>query len=304
MILAGCGKEQTKNRNDAGKSVTPPIKNAQVSLPTPAPVAPPTPVTITPQKEMKLDLGDGVTMELVLIPAGEFMMGSEHSAKETADWAGKWDDGLTADKLTQEHPQHKVKISQPFYMGKYEVTQEQYEKIMNTNPSYFKVEKNPVEQVSWEDTVEFCKKLSQKTGCEIRLSSEAEWEYACRAGSTTKLSFDDIEKELGDYAWYESNSSNIPHPVGQKKANAFGLYDMQGNVWEWCRDWYNGNYYQKSPAEDPVGPDTGIILVLRGGSYCDNPLECRAASRFMNNPKYRLLNTGFRVVCISVRKTP
>ena len=231
--------------------------------------------------------GDVVTnsigMKLVCIPAGEFVMGSPSNEKESA---------------INEGPQHKVRISKGFWMGIYEVTQAQYQAVMGTNTSTFKGDNLPVEEVSWNEAVEFCKKLNQKEGKTYRLPTEAEWEYACRAGSTTRFSFGDNDSGFGDYAWYTDNSGNRTHPVGQKKPNAFGLYDMHGNVWEWCNDWCNESYYSQSPEVDPQGPSSEETRVLRGGSWKDNPRNCRSTSRSNGWPysaAYRS-NVGFRIV--------
>jgi formylglycine-generating enzyme required for sulfatase activity len=208
---------------------------------------------------LTLDLGGGVTMKMVLIRPGKFMMGSPDSEH------GRGKD---------EAPQHEVTISKPFYMGVTEVTQAQYQAVMGRNPSSFKGPANPVDGVSWDEAAKFCKKLSEKTRQTVRLPTEAEWEYACRAGTQTAFSFGDDPSALGDYAWWAGNSDKTPHPVGQKKPNSWGLYDMHGNVWEWCADWYGE--YPAGPATDPSGPATagepGMETsrgnrVLRGGSW-------------------------------------
>ena len=182
-------------------------------------------------------------MKLALIPSGKFMMGSPKDEK---------------DRLDNEGPQREVTISKAFYMGVYAVTQEQYERIMGENPSYFKGGQNPVETVSWDDAVEFCKKLSQKSSKAVSLPTEAQWEYACRAGSTTRFSYGDDDDKLGDYAWYGKNSGSKTHPVGQKKPNAWGLYDMHGNAWQWCSDWY-ADTYANANKTDPTGPAFGEL---------------------------------------------
>jgi formylglycine-generating enzyme required for sulfatase activity len=162
-----------------------------------------------------------------------------------------------------------------FKIGKYPVTQEQYQKVMGTNPSYFQNNpQNPVEMVTWFDAQAFCKKLSQITGKTYRLPTEAEWEYACRAGTTTRFYFGDDANQLKDYAWYGGNSNDTTHPVGQKKPNGWGLYDMSGNVWEWCED-----------------------SCLRGGSWYYAPRSCHSAYRLRSFPGFRDFNYGFRVVC-------
>jgi len=232
------------------------------------------------RKLLALSLGNGVAMKLVLIPSGKFIMGSPKA--ETG-------------RKKHEGPQHEVTISKAFYMGVYEVTQEQYATIMGKNPSKFLGRTNPVEQVSWNEAVEFCRRLSQKSGKTIRLPTEAEWEYACRAGSKTRFCFGDADKDLGSYAWYRANSNKKPHPVGGKKANAWGLYDMHGNVWEWCADRY-ADSYANAKAVDPKGPDSGSRLVPRGGSWGYDPLYCRSANRTSLTPAYRYIDVGFRAV--------
>jgi hypothetical protein len=233
-----------------------------------------------PQPEtLSLDLGGGVTMELVLIPAGEFLMGCE-------------------DGRDNEKPVHKVIISKPFYMGKYEVTQEQYEKVMGTNPSDFKGAKNPVDTVSWDDAQEFCNRLSKKTDYPITLPTEAQWEYACRAGTTTQWHSGDEEYLLDDYAWYGWLGGYGSNPSGRKRPNSFGLYDMHGNVWEWCSDWGSDTYYSESPSIDPTGSDTGSSRVYRGGYWLNSPDFCRSAFRFRNDPDYRYYGFGFRIVAV------
>jgi len=231
-------------------------------------------------RTLALDLGGGVTMELVLIPAGEFMMGSPPGESERSD---------------DEGPQHKVGISKPFYLGKYEVTQAQWKAVMGGSPSKFKGDELPVEQVSWEDSQRFCRKLAEKVGHEIRLPTEAEWEHACRAGSTTAFCFGEGSDELGGHAWYANNAGKKTRPVGGKRPNAFGLYDMHGNVWEWCQDWYAKSHYGSSPPEDPKGPSSGDGRVLRGGAWSVNPAFCRSALRYWYAPGSRNGDIGFRV---------
>jgi len=233
-----------------------------------------------------LNLGKGVTMKLMRIGAGKFLMGSPKSEK---------------DRFEQEGPRHWVKISPGapgFYMGVTEVTQKQYTAIMGTNPSNFKGAERPVELVSWEEAVQFCRKLSEKTKRKVRLPTEAEWEYACRAGSKTRFSFGNSDRDLGNHAWYSGNSDKQTHEVGKKKPNAWGLYDMHGNVWEWCADWYGESYYRSSPGTDPQGPGSGKLRVLRGGSWNDHPQYCRSAIRH-STPRIRGSGNGFRVVIAS-----
>jgi formylglycine-generating enzyme required for sulfatase activity len=220
-------------------------------------------------------------MEFVLISAGEFMMGSDDSNK---------------DAYFDEKPQHKVTISKDFYLGKYEVTQEQWEAVMGSNPSWNEGLKNPVEKVSWDDVQEFVELLNKKEGTtKYRLPAEAEWEYAARAGSTTIYSFGDDDGQLGYYAWYYGNSGHKTHPVGQKQPNDWGLFDMHGNVWEWVQDWYGENYYRQSPSSDPTGPTSGSDRVFRGGSWSGDAGRARSAFRDFNSPGYRNYNLGFRL---------
>ena len=204
---------------------------------------------------------------------------------------------------------HEVTLTQPFYIGIVEVTQEQYTLVMGTNPSNFKDLTNPVEQVSWEDAMNFCRKLSElpyekNAGRSYRLPTEAEWEYACRAGTTTKFTFGDDQSSLGDHAWFDMNSSNKTNPVGEKKPNAWGLYDMHGNVWEWCSDWYGE--YPKGVVSDPSGPQKGSLRALRGGSWNDRAGLCRSANRGGDSPDARSCPLGFRIALSStgIPKSP
>jgi formylglycine-generating enzyme required for sulfatase activity len=241
--------------------------------------------TKEPPKELAVDLGKGVKLEMVLIPVGEFKMGNDKSG---SDW---------------EKPVHKVTITKPFYLGKYEVTQEQWEAVMGSNPSYFKGPKNPVERVSWDDCQKFFVKLNAKTGWEgskFVLPTEAQWEYACRAGSTTGYCYGDDESGLGEYAWYDKNSGGKMHPVGEKKPNTFGLYDMHGNVWEWCADWYGS--YREGAVTDPRGPTTGSNRVYRGDGWSGYARGCRSAGRGGSAPGDRGIILGFRVSLVPADK--
>jgi formylglycine-generating enzyme required for sulfatase activity len=228
---------------------------------------------------------NSIGMEFMLIPAGSFMMGSEKSFERAND---------------DETPAHRVTISQPFYLGKYEVTQSQWVSVMGDNPSKFNGQNNPVENVSWDDVQEFIWKLNEKEGTgKYRLPTEAEWEYAARAGTTSTYSFGDDEGFWGfyarRYAWYGANSGETTHPVGQKKPNPWGLYDMHGNVWEWVQDWYGKEYYAGSPATDPRGPSLGSYRVIRGGGWNINAGYCRSAYRRNNTPDNRGNSLGFRL---------
>ncbi len=248
-----------------------------------------------PAAELTLDLGNNVSMKLARIPAGKFVMGCPASEKDAEGHAHPADEA-----------QHEVAISNAFLMGVTEVTQKQYESVMGKNPSQFKGPNNPVEQVAWADAVEFCRKLSAKTGRTVRLPTEAEWEYACRAGSKGRFCFGDTDTALGEYAWYTVNSmdrktgAKTTHPVGQKKPNAWGLYDMHGNAWEWCADWYAANYGASGSQTNPVGPATGSIRVLRGGSwnYCSYGLRQSGRGRIGPTGQYDVNGGGFRVVVV------
>jgi formylglycine-generating enzyme required for sulfatase activity len=192
-------------------------------------------------------------------------------------------------------PMHKVTITKLFYLGKFEVTQEQWEAVMGSNPSKFKGAKNPVTSVSWEDCQTFLQKLQEKVpGQTLRLPTEAEWEYACRAGSASEYCYGDGDGRLGEYAWYDSNSDKMAHSVGEKKPNAWGLYDMHGNVAEWCVDWFEK--YDSSVATDPVGPATGSKRVMRGASWFNPATDCQSAIRRAYDPSRRNIASGLRVV--------
>jgi formylglycine-generating enzyme required for sulfatase activity len=255
-----------------------------LSLETAPPPKPPVVQTKkAPPKELAVDLGGDVKLEMVLIPAGEFRMGSSDADKMA---------------LANEKPEHRVRVTRPFYLAKYPVTQEQWQAVMGGNPSYVKAPKNPVERVSWDHCQIFLRRLNAKAvgqGGTFTLPSDAQWEYACRAGSGTKYCFGDDEKQLGDYAWYKANAGGKTHPVGEKKPNAWGLCDMHGNVWEWCQDWYAAGYYAISPMRNPVGPNEGPNRVVRGGAWSSDARYCRSPGRFELPPGTRNVDVGFRV---------
>ena len=201
-----------------------------------------------------------------------------------------------------EHPQRLVEIKKPFYIQKTEVTQGQWKKVMENNPSRFKDCGNdcPVENVSWYCTQKFIKKLNDMDGTyTYRLPTEAEWEYAARAGTTTEFSFGDDVGKLDEYGWYGNNSGGRTHPVGRKLPNAFGLYDMHGNVWEWCEDQWHDNY-KGAPVDGSarVDRDKSAERVLRGGAYNNNVGICRSANRNRNIPGFQNINYGFRLVLL------
>ena len=316
-----------------------------------------------------LDLGNGVKLEVVLIPAGKFAMGTPEPESSWIGGAILGAGGLVALVLLampvtrairqrrrpqfslrwlillvavlgvaqyggfrwwraaeaqrnfhyDESPAHVVTISTPYYLGKCEVTQEQYQQVTATNPSYFKGRDLPVERVSWDEALEFCKKASEvarSSGSRgdpegrptvMRLPTEAEWENACRAGTTTRFCTGDADADLGRVAWYGANSGDTTHPVGQKTPNAWRVHDMHGNVEEWCAD-RDGDYTPEA-ATDPQGPAQGQFRalgqfrVLRGGSWDDHPMLCGSAFRLRNDPGRRINYLGFRVA-VDVPKTP
>jgi formylglycine-generating enzyme required for sulfatase activity len=221
-------------------------------------------------------------LKMRLIPAGSFLMGSP---------------GGETDSYDDEAPQHQVTISKSFYMGIYEVTQVQWAAVMGTRPSGFGyIADNPVEQVSWDDCQKFIQKLNTMGLGTFRLPTEAEWEYACRAGSTTRFPWgeDPSYNLIGQYAWYSSNSSSKTQTVGLQKPNAWGLFDMNGNVYEWCSDWYAS--YGAEKQTDPKGPTTGSGRVIRGGGWSIYPQYCRSANRDDDSPSSKFDNLGFRLV--------
>jgi len=202
--------------------------------------------------------------------------------------------------FVNEKPAHNVTLPTPFYMGKYEVTQEQYQQVMGKNPSQFKGRADlPVEYVSWDDAQAFCRQIEELTGERLRLPSEAEWEYACRAGTSTMYYSGDDEASLGRAGWYRGNSKRKTHPVGQKEANAFGLYDIDGNVWEWCEDDCHESY-EGAPTDGSAWIDKprGRPRVLRGGGWHNGARGCRSAGRFAAPPATRNNSLGFRLAAV------
>jgi formylglycine-generating enzyme required for sulfatase activity len=293
VLISGCtGQEKSTD--------------SKTSTYTPTPTITPTPIKTTSSSSGST-ITNSIGMDFVLIPTGEFNMGSPSND------VGRFD---------SEGPVHHVKISNAFYMGKYEVTQKQWRDIMGSSPSYFKGDNLPVEQVSWNDVQDFIKKFNEKEGGnKYRLPTEAEWEYSARAGTTTRYSFGDDESMLGDYAWYVSNSGtrqpkkgdyfgydkddllqNIwngkTHPVGEKKPNPWGLYDMYGNVLEWVQDSANRDY-NGAPTDGSSWEGSGSYRVFRGGGWNDFAGGCRSASRYGYDPVYRGSAVGFRLLRVS-----
>ena len=219
-------------------------------------------------------------IDMVFVKGGTFTMGA------TAEQG--------SDAYSNEKPTHSVTVSD-FYIGKYEVTQAQWKAVMGSNPSKFTGDNNPVEQVSWNDIQEFITKLNAQTGKKYRLPTEAEWEYAARGGNQSKGYKYSGSNSIGDVAWYYSNTSYNTYPVGQKTPNELGIYDMSGNVGEWCQDLYG--YYSSEAQTNPTGPSSGSDRVLRGGSWCSYARFCRVSYRSCSNPDDPGINYGFRLAC-------
>jgi formylglycine-generating enzyme required for sulfatase activity len=231
----------------------------------------------------------GLKADMVLISGGRFLMG---------------------DKEEIDAPPHEVVVSD-YYIDKYLVSQEQYEKVVGDNPSRWKGAQNPVEQVRWSDAVKYCNLRSQSQGLQpcynlktwkcnfeadgYRLPTEAEWEYACRAGTSTAYFFGDDPARLSQYAWFDKNSGGRPRAVGQKEPNGWGLYDMSGNVWEWCNDFYKVDYYKESAGKDPTGPSESQTRVVRGGAWRFGAEQCRAGYRYNENPGYADVCFGYDI---------
>jgi formylglycine-generating enzyme required for sulfatase activity len=259
-------------------------KVAAARLPT-APAPPVTsPATAAPARDRFYRLfvpraegpAEGLAVQFAWIPPGEFRMG----------------DG----QIEEEKPVRKVTISKGFYMGVYQVTQSQWKAVMNYSGSRFRGDNLPVEMVSWTECEGFCERMRELTGKSVRLPTEAEWEYACRAGTTTAFYTGDGEAAMRQAGRYQGNSDWHTHPVGKLAANAWGLHDLHGNVWEWCQDWYGP--YPAADQTDPRGSDAGEGRVVRGGSWRDPAEGCRASSRGSVDPTSRFFEIGFRV-CFS-----
>lgn len=257
------------------------------------------------QLGVPVEITNSIGMKLTLIPPGEFMMGSPKELIEEELKARGDDQQWYKDSLPAEGPQHLVRITRLFYLGVYLVMQQEYQQVTGANPSVSwatgkdkdrvagqDTKRFPVDNVSWDDAVEFCRKLSEMpaeraAGRTYRLPSEAQWEYACRAGNMGRYGFslgkavpkEYDESAFSDYGWFGGNSRGMPHAVGGKKPNAWGLYDMHGNVCERCQDWFDKEYYTSSPTNDPVGPSKGSYRVVRGGCWVDPAWRCRSAGR-------------------------
>ncbi len=269
-ILAACGRDAPGTDTPAADSRRPP----------PAPAS---------QTTLASQTSTNAGPEMVHLSAGRFLMG---------------------DRTQVDAPPHEVEVS-AFDIDQYLVTQVEYERVMGENPSRWKSTTNPVEQIRWSDAVRYCNRRSEREGrqpaydlqtwtCNFeadgyRLPTEAEWEYACRAGTTTAYFFGDEVDRLRGYAWFDKNSGGRPRPVGQKQPNPWGLFDICGNVWEWCNDFYDVDYYKTSPNRDPRGPDSGRTKVVRGGAWRFSAEHCRSGYRHNENPGYADVCFGYDI---------
>lgn len=294
VASAGCGPKPETATTPAAESV------AASSGATPGSAAPRSADAATPEPTARV-APPAQGSDLILVVRGKFMMG---------------------DKEEVDAPPHEVTVG-PFLIDKNLVTQEQYQRVMGENPSRWKGDKNPVESVRWSDAVRFCNKRSEAERlkpcydlaswtCDFaangyRLPTEAEWEFACRAGSTTAYFFGDSPAKLGTYAWFDKNAGGRPRPVGQKQPNAWGLHDMCGNVWQWCNDFYQVDYYATAPKEDPRGPNAGDKKVVRGGAWRFGAETCRSGYRYNESPGYADVCFGYDIYgfrCVRKADTP
>jgi serine/threonine protein kinase/formylglycine-generating enzyme required for sulfatase activity/tetratricopeptide (TPR) repeat protein len=261
--------------------------------------------------------GNDVRLSLVLVPPGEFLMGSSHAAlaelveEARAEFvkAHGPERHFNEALVTREGPRRRIRITRPFYLGKYEVTQAQWQAVMGDNPSRFQDSPDhPLERVSWNDIQPLLAKLNEGQSAgrmTFMLPTEAQWEYACRAGTSTYWHSGDAEEDLQQYAWYHANSGGTSHPVGQLRPNPFGLYDLHGNVREWCADSYAGNAYAKAPRDDPRGASSGYVHVHRGGGWRLSPvLHCRSAARMTDGSTARRDTVGFRLAATLPESVP
>ena len=239
-----------------------------------------TTATTSPSSSISRDqILSNLVANMVYVEGGTFTMGATSEQGSHVD--------------SDEKPAHQVTLSS-FSIGKYEVMQEEWEAVMGSNPSKYKGAKHPVENVSWEDCQTFIRKLNQLTGRNFRLPTEAEWEYAARGGRNSRgYKYAGTTSYIDGVAWYYGNSGNTTHPVGQKNANELGLYDMSGNVWEWCADWKGS--YSSSLQTNPQGPSSGLYRVFRGGCLSLAAWSCRVSIRGLNYPSYRTINLGLRL---------
>ena len=222
---------------------------------------------------------NGVSFDMMYVKGGTFTMGATSEQGSDADDNGK--------------PTHRVTLSS-FYIGKYEVTQALWKAVMGNNPSHWKGDNLPVECVSWDDCQDFIRKLTALTGKNFRLPTEAEWEFAARGGNNSRGYKYAGSNNIGDVAWYDGNSGDKTHAVGTKSPNELGIYDMSGNVWEWCQDWIGS--YSSASQTNPTGASSGSYRVLRGGCWDYNARSCRSSHRYLNAPNHRFNDDGLRLV--------
>ena len=237
-----------------------------------------TPSVASASNAISIPVKDGISIEMVKVEAGTFMMGATSKMKHSYDW---------------EKPVHQVTLTNDYYMGKYEVTQALWQAVMGSNPSNFKGDNLPVETVSWNDCQKFISKLNSLTGRKFRLPTEAEWEYAARGGKKSRGYQYSGSSNISDVAWYYGNSDIKPHTVGTKQANELGIYDMSGNVWEWCQDRYGS--YSSSSQTNPTGSDSGSVRVYRGGGWFHYAEDCRLSYRVYNTPDDHINYLGLRL---------
>ncbi len=298
-----------KRLNDLIRHVRPGNHAAHELTPAAPPEVEVTPIAIPPglHRDLLLDAGSGVRMRLLLIPAGRFLMGSTEQERHAAHDAFI-DMGISRPTAAlwcqSETPQHEVVISHPFYMAEVAVTQEQYQAVMGENPSFFRGVTNPVERAAWQEAMEFCDRLSRRAQRRVLLPTEAQWEYACRAGSVTPFhTGDTIGTDQANFngkrvfgAGLKGEHRQLTVPAKTFRPNAMGLYNMHGNVWEWCADWFDSSGYGKSRTVDPRGPGFGGRRVVRGGSWAVYPVFCRSAFRYGYTTDTRNYDIGFRVI--------
>ena len=234
---------------------------------------------VTKVNNISIPVKDGISIDMVRVEAGTFTMGATAEMEDPMDW---------------EKPTHRVTLTNDYYIGKYEVTQALWQAVMGNNPSYFKGDNLPVEYVSWDDCQDFLSKLNRITGKTFRLPTEAEWEYAARGGNKSRGYQYSGSNNLSDVAWYDDNSGKKTHAVGTKQANELGIYDMNGNVFEWCQDWYGE--YNSSSQVNPTGANSGSYRVIRGGSWYFSAMYSRSSCRYEHAPGYRSTIFGLRLV--------
>ena len=265
--------------NQMGMSSNPADVSTTVSTVSVSPVqVPAVPSNTISDDAITIPVKDGICIEMVKVEGGTFMMGATSEMKNPN---------------SNEKPVHQVTLTNDYYMGKYEVTQALWQAVMGSNPSEYKGDNLPVETVSWNDCQKFISKLNSLTGRKFRLPTEAEWEYAARGGKESRGYQYSGSSNISDVAWYDENSGSKTHPVGTKQANELGIYDMTGNVWEWCSDWYSS--YSSSSQTNPTGSDSGSARVSRGGGWFNDASYCRLSVRFYYTPDFRLDILGLRL---------